>query len=189
MTTEPLNPSVTPLYGARFAENTSGVIAAIVSCIQAAGGTVTSYPANTAGIIQSLIDLQMAISGGGTGAQSVATLLPTTSGEALTKGDAVHISSTDGKVYKASPIHTRERANVLGLAKETVAADAALTVVARGPLEGLSSLVVGSDYYLGNNGIITTTAPTGGGVYSTFVGQAISATTIDVHPVAPIYLS
>ena len=42
----------------------------------------------------------MAISGGGTGAQSVATLLPTTSGEALTKGDAVHISSTDGKYIK-----------------------------------------------------------------------------------------
>ena len=64
--TEPLNPSVTPLHQQRYAENTSGIIAAITACIQAAGGSVTSYPSNTAGIIQALIDLQTALTTGGT---------------------------------------------------------------------------------------------------------------------------
>ena len=189
MTTEPLNPSLSPIYGGRFSENTSGIIAAIISCIQAAGGAVKSYPSNTAGIIQALIDLQLALSGGGSGAQSVATLLPTTAGEDVTKGDAVHIDSVNGKVYKATNINSKERAMLLGLAKEDALADNALTVVARGPLSGLTGLLVGREYFLTTDGGISTTAPTGGGVYSTAVGQAISATVMDVQPVAPIYLT
>ena len=118
MATEPLNPSVTPLFQPRYAENTSGIIAAITACIQAAGGQVTSYPANTAGIIQALIDLQNAISGGGSGAQSVAALNPAIAGEALSLGDAVYIQASDGRVYKAYSNNSREKANVLGLAKD-----------------------------------------------------------------------
>lgn len=189
MPTEPLNPALTPLYGGRYAENTSGIIAAIVNCIQAAGGALKSYPANTAGIITALIDLQLAISGGGTGTQSIAVLLPTTTGEAIAKGDAVYLNSADGKVYKATSNQSREKANLLGLAKNAADADKELTVVARGPLEGLSGLTVGSDYFLSSNGSISTTAQTGGGVYSTFAGQAISDSIIDVQPVAPIYLN
>ncbi len=189
MTTEPLNPSVTPLYGGRFAENTSGIIAAIVSCIQASGGAVKSYPSNTAGIIQALIDLQITLSGGGSGAQSVATLLPTIAGEDIAKGDAVYISTADGKVFKTTNINSKEKATLLGLAKADASANSPLTVVARGPLEGLTGLLVGREYFLSTNGGISTTAPTGGGVYSTFVGQALSATVIDVQPVAPIFLT
>ncbi len=189
MTTEPLNPSVTPLYGGRYAENTSGIIAAIVSCIQAAGGAVTSYPSNTAGGIQALIDLQLAISGGGTGTQSVAALASSVAGEDLVKGEAVYIKSADGKAYKATSINSRERANVLGLAKESATAGDGITVVVRGPLEGLTGLSVGIDYFLGVDGVISTTAPSGGGIYSTFIGQALSATALDVQPFAPIYLT
>ncbi len=189
MTTEPLNPSVTPLYGGRFAENTSGVIAAIVTCIQAAGGSVKSYPSNTAGIIQALIDLQLAISGGGTGTQSVAALAPTVAGEDILKGQAVYVNTSDGKAHKATNIFSREKANVLGLAKEDALANNGLTVVVRGPLEGLSGLTIGADYFLGVDGSISTTAPTGGGVYGTFIGQAISASAVDVQPVAPMYLT
>ena len=148
-----------------------------------------SYPSNTAGIIQALIDLQVAITGGGSGAQSVAALLPTTAGENVTKGDAVYISSVDGKVYKTTNINSKERATLLGLAKEDALANNPLTVVARGPIEGLTGLSVGREYFLTTNGGISTTAPTGGGVYSTFVGQAVSATVMDVQPVAPIYLT
>lgn len=150
---------------------------------------MTSYPANTGGIIEALIDLQLAISGGGSGSQNVSTLIGTTAGEAISKGDAVYVNAGDAKVYKATSIFTRQQANVLGLAKEDALVDTALTVVVRGPLVELSGLTAGSDYFLGSDGQITPTAPTGGGVYSAFVGQAVSATTIDVHPTAPVYLT
>lgn len=189
MPTEPLNPRVNPLFGGRYAENTAGIVAAIVSCIQAAGGTVESYPANTAGVIQALIDLQVAISGGGTGTQSVAALAPGVAGQVLDKGDAVYISKADGKVYRAGNPFNRERATVLGLAKEAATeVDQGVTVVVRGPLEGLNGLSTGFEYYLGVDGQITTTAPVSGGVYSTKIGQALSSTKIDVQPGGPIYL-
>ncbi len=190
MATEPLNPRVTPLFQPRYAENTSGIIAAITACIQAAGGAVTSYPSNTAGIIEALIDLQNAISGGGSGAQSVASLVPATSGEALDLGDAVYLNPLDGKVFKAYSNNSRAKANVLGLAKEAVAsADQQVTIVARGPISGLTGLSVGLDYFLENDGNITTTPQSGGGVFSTHIGQAISATKLDVQPGQPIYTS
>ena len=78
---------------------------------------------------------------------------------------------------------------MLGLVKNTVnAADLGVTVVTRGPLEDLSGLSTGFEYYLDGNGAITTTAPIGGGIYSTSIGQAISDTKIDVHVGGPIYL-
>lgn len=188
MATEPLNPSVTPLYQPRYAENTSGIIAAITACIQAAGGSVTSYPANTAGIIQALIDLQTALTTGGTSAQSVAALAPAIAGEALAVGDVVYVKSSDGRVYKALSNNMREKANVLGLVKSAVSNPGdAVTVVVRGPISGLSGLSVGVDYYLGTTGGITPTAPTGGQVYSVHIGQAISATELDVQPHQPIF--
>lgn len=187
MTTEPLNPSVTPLFQGRFAENTSGIIAAITTCIQAAGGTVKSYPANTAGIIQALIDLQLAISGGGSGSQSVAALAPASAGEPLALGDVVYVKASDGRVYKALSNNTREKANVLGLVKSAVSNTGdAVTVVVRGPIAGMSGLSTGVDYYLDDNGGITQTAPTGQ-LYSVHIGQAISATQLDVQPHQPIF--
>ena len=65
-------------------------------------------------------------------------------------------------------------------------ADLQLTVVARGPIEGLSGLTVGLDYFLENDGNITTTSPSGGGVYSTHIGQALTETQLDVQPGQPI---
>ena len=121
---------------------------------------MTSYPANTAGIIQALIDLQNAISGGGAGAQSVATLLPAIAGESLSVGDALYIQVSDGRVYKAYSNNSREKANVIGLAKEAVSNPGdQLTVVARGPIAGMSGLTAGLDYFLDNNGAVTTTSP------------------------------
>ena len=90
--------------------NTEGIIAVIVECIQAAGGSVSSYEPNTNGIIAALTDLRIALQGGGTGTQSVAALAPGTSGEALTKGDAVYVKKSDGKFYKASNVFNREQA-------------------------------------------------------------------------------
>ena len=187
MTTEPLNPSVTPLFQGRFAENTSGIIAAITTCIQASGGAVKSYPSNTAGIIQALIDLQLAISGGGSGTQSVAALAPSTSGEELAAGDIVYIKASDGKAYKANNIFTREQANILGVAKNAASGpDLAVTIVVRGPFDGFTGLTVGSDYFLDVSGGKTTTAPGGGGLYSVLIGQAISSTVMDIQPSSPM---
>tara|TARA_Y100000004_G_scaffold18521_1_gene19088 strand:+ start:3332 stop:3880 length:549 start_codon:yes stop_codon:yes gene_type:complete len=178
--TEPLNPGYT--------ENTSGIIAAITACIEAAGGSVTSYPKNTAGIIQALIDLKTAITTGGTSAQSVAALAPAVAGEALDVGDVVYVQSSDGRVYKALSNNMREKANVLGLVKAAVSnAGDAVTVVVRGPIKNMSGLSAGVDYYLDNNGGITQTAPTGGQVYSVHIGQAISETELDVQPMQPIF--
>ena len=85
-----------------------------------------------------MIDLQNAISGGGSGAQSVAALNPAIAGEALSLGDAVYIQASDGRVYKAYSNNSREKANVLGLAKESVSnAGDQVTIVARGPIAGL----------------------------------------------------
>ena len=105
-------------------------------------------------------------------------------------GDAVYIQASDGRAYKAYNNNSREKANVLGLAKESVSNPGdQVTIVARGPIAGLSGLSVGLDYFLDNGGAISTTAPTGGGVYSVPIGQAISATQIDVQPGQPIYTS
>lgn len=146
-----------------------------------------AYPSNTAGIIAAIIDLQIAITGGGSGSQSVAALAPATSGEALAKGDVVYLNSSDSKVYKATSIFAFEQANVLGLVKGAVAAaDLPVTIVVRGPLEDLVGLSPGKDYFLDTAGTMTQTPPGGGGVYSVHLGQAISTTIFDVQPVPPI---
>jgi hypothetical protein len=176
-----------PLYQERYAENTSGIIAAITACIAAAGGTVVSYPSNTAGIIQALLDLRTAISGAGP-ASDVSALIPVTAGEVLAVGDAVYMAA-NGKVYKARNTGTREQANVLGLARDAAAADASVVVVCRGKIDGLSGLTVGSEYFLGINGTYSLTPPVGGGSYLAMVGQAISATKLDVQPQSPVLLT
>lgn len=189
MTTEPLNPSVTPLYQERFAENTAGVIAAITACIVAAGGVVVSYPSNTAGVIQALMDLRTAISGSSPAtATDAQVLLPLTAGESLSLGDAVYLAN-DGLVYKAGNATTRSAANVLGLARSAATASTAVVVVARGKIEGLSGLTPGAEYFLGSSGGYSTTAPTGSGHYLTMIGQALSTTKLDVQPQTPMLLS
>ena len=187
MTTEPLNPSVTPLYQGRYAENTAGIIAAITACIVAAGGAVTSYPSNTAGIIQALIDLQTVLSGG-PGGSGLSVRMPLQAGEPLAACDAVYVGS-DGKVYKATSNSAFQQANVLGFSWHAAAANESVTVIARGGLQGFSGLVAGQEYYLGISGAITTTAPIGGGMYLTRIGQALSSEVLDVQPETPVLLN
>lgn len=189
MPEEPLNPSVTPLYQQRFAENTAGIIAAITACIVAAGGALTTYPSNTAGIIRALMDLQAAISGGGSGTPGVAVKLPMTAGEDVSKGDALYVSSVDGFVYKATNTASREQATVLGVAEADAVASATVNVIARGPLNGYSGLVVAAEYYLDLAGQITATPPGGGGTFLVHIGQAVSATTLELQPHSPIELT
>jgi hypothetical protein len=116
-----------------YTENTAGIIAAINACILAQGGTVTSYPSNTGGVIKALIALEAAIAGGGGGGGSgSAVSIPFTAGEILIKGDAVYLSTADGKVYRAQKDATREQATVIGLATANAALDAEVNVIVRG---------------------------------------------------------
>lgn len=195
MTTEPLNPSVATDYSKRYAENTSGIIAAIVSCIVAQGGSVASYPANTGGVIKALLDLKTAISGGGGGggggggsaADTVEAAV--TAGHALAIGEAVYLH-TDGKVYKANNANTRNVAEVFGFVKAAVDADESVTIVIRGKLTKTGAFSSGQQYWLGStSGTIATSAPTTSGDFITKVGVGLDANNFVVMIEPPVELS
>ena len=197
MTTEPLNPSVATDYSKRYAENTSGIIAAIVACIVAQGGSVASYPANTGGVIKALLDLKTAISsgggggGGGGGGSSTADTVEVavTAGHALAVGEAVYLH-TDGKVYKADNANTRNVAEVFGFVKAAADADASVTIVIRGKLTKTSAFSPGQQYWLGStSGTIATSAPTTSGDFITKVGVGLDANNFVVMIEPPVELS
>lgn len=148
---------------------------------------MTSYPSNTGGIIQALIDLQAALGGTGTATTGIAVTLPVTAGESISKGQALYIA-TDGLAYVASNVFARQNATVLGFAKTAATTGQAFICVARGRIEGLTGLAPGLQYYLTLSGGITPTAPTGGGMYLVSVGQALSTTALDVDPQPPVLL-
>ena len=172
---------------AAYPENTSGIIAAIQACIVAAGGTLTTgYPNNTGGIISALVALQGALGGGGSGASISLSL---TVGEDVSKGDALYIQS-DGKVYKAENDDTREKATVLGFAKEDALQDNEVAVVTRGSLENTGSYAATTQYFLSDTaGGVTTTAPSTAGEFSVLIGEGISDDKIDIKISTPILLS
>lgn len=114
---------------------------------------------------------------------SDATLLSFTSGEALTAGDAVYVSSS-GTVSKAMANAESTSLGFVGLARSTVGSGAALQVIVGGRISGLSGLTAGSRYYLSaaTAGASTTTAPSASGQQVALVGIAMSATELVVTP-------
>jgi len=172
---------------AQYTENTSGIIAAINACIAEAGGTVTSYTHNTGGVIAALLDLKTAISGLG-GGGGAAVEIEAVAGEALALGEAVYLH-TDGKVYKATNDGSRAEATVFGLVKAAAIISASATIIIRGSCTGMSGLTVGSEYFLDTSGGIATTVTTTSGDYVVNVGQAQSATVLDVDVRQPVLLS
>ena len=195
MTTEPLNPSIATDYSKRYAENTSGIIAAIVACIVAQGGSVASYPANTGGVIKALLDLKTAISsggggGGGGGGGSADTVeVAVTAGQDLALAEAVYLH-TDGKVYKADNANTRNVAEVFGFVKAAAVANASITIVVRGKVTKTGGFSPGQQYWLGStSGTIATSAPTTSGDFVTKVGVGIDANNFLVMIEPPVELS
>ena len=186
MTTEPLNPVVEPLFDSRYAENTSGIIAGIVACINALGGSVTSYPSNTAGIIQALIDLHAALQASSLGPRYFKREF--TAGEAIPIHAVVYVGS-DGLAYKADNATNAGKATVLGVAQAAAAAGLTVTVIMQGMVETFSGLTTSAEYYLTLDGGLTTTAPTGGGFYLVTIGQAVSPTVLYVDPQLPVLLT
>ena len=193
MTKEPLNPSVANDYSKRYAENTSGIIAAIVACIVAQGGSVASYPANTGGVIKALLDLKTAIGsggGGGGGGGSADTVeVAVTAGQDLALAEAVYLH-TDGKVYKADNANTRNVAEVFGFVKAAAVADASITIVVRGKVAKTGGFSPGQQYWLGStSGTIATSAPTTSGDFVTKVGVGIDANNFLVMIEPPVELT
>jgi|TARA_B100000530_G_scaffold91134_2_gene55561 hypothetical protein len=172
---------------AAYPENTGGIISAIQACIVAAGGTLTQeYPKNTGGIIAALVTLQTAIGSGGSGSSLSVEL---TVGEDVSKGDALYIQS-DGKVYKADADDTREKATVLGFAKEDAVAEALVDVVTRGMLENTGGYAATTQYFLtGSPGVISATPATTAGSFSVAVGEGVSNDKIDIKISTPVLLS
>lgn len=195
MTTEPLNPSVANDYSKRYAENTSGIIAAIVSCIVAQGGSVASYPANTGGVIKALLDLKTAISsgggGGGGGGGSADTVeLSITAGESVALDDVVYLH-TDGKVYKAINNDTRAKATVVGVVKAAANANANATIVLRGKVTSNGAFgAAGNVFWLSNStGQLSGTPAAATGDFVTKVGTALDANNLVVMIEPPVELA
>ena len=195
MTTEPLNPSVANDYSKRYAENTSGIIAAIVACIVAQGGSVASYPANTGGVIKALLDLKTAISsgggGGGGGGGSADTVeLSITAGESVALDDVVYLH-TDGKVYKAINNDTRAKATVVGVVKTAANANANATIVLRGKVTSTGAFgAAGNVFWLSNStGQLSGTPAAATGDFVTKVGTALDANNLVVMIEPPVELA
>tara|TARA_Y100000401_G_C8319285_1_gene224298 strand:- start:820 stop:1407 length:588 start_codon:yes stop_codon:yes gene_type:complete len=195
VTTEPLNPSVANDYSKRYAENTSGIIAAIVSCIVAQGGSVASYPANTGGVIKALLDLKTAISsgggGGGGGGGSADTVeLSITAGESVALDDVVYLH-TDGKVYKAINNDTRAKATVVGVVKTAANANANATIVLRGKVTSTGAFgAAGNVFWLSNStGQLSGTPAAATGDFVTKVGTALDANNLVVMIEPPVELA
>ena len=145
---------------------------------------MVAYPHNTGGIIDALRTLASLMGGGSD------LSIEITAGEALTAGEAVYINSTDSKIYKAENDDTREKATVFGIISADTALDAAGEVIVRGKATTTNtSLTIGLEYYLdATSGAITATAPSASGDYSVALGQAISATQLNVHTRIPVEL-
>jgi len=174
---------------ASYPENTKGIIEAINACTVALGGIPVGYTHNTGGIIQALIALEAAIGGGGGGGGGSSLTLTLDAGEDVTKGDAVYISGTNGKVYKAESGGTREEATVIGLADADAVGGTEVAVVMRGKFvsTGTPFSASGNMYLDATAGGLVTTVPTSG--FNVLVGEGLSTTDLDVRIQTPIELT
>lgn len=104
----------------------------------------------------------------------------TTDGVGVTAGDPVYLSG-NGIVSEALAATTSAN-KVLGVARTTVGASAAVDVVSDGRLNGvLSGATAGDHVYLAPAGGLTSTRPTGAGERITLVGWAVNATDLHVE--------
>ena len=101
---------------------------------------MSSYPSNTAEIIQALIDLKTAIAsgGGGGGGGGAHTHADETSiSLSMTCGESVVIAATlsisRNLMVRSTKLETQpaDAANVIGLAEESIAANNPVTIVVR----------------------------------------------------------
>ena len=108
--------------------------------------------------------------------------------ENLAAGDLVNVWNDAGtsKVRKADNSNNRR---AVGFVLAGVTAPANATVYLEGTITGLTSLTPGATVFLSTLGAVTATAPSGAGVISQEVGNAISATEVSFEPQRPILLA
>ena len=148
----------------------------------------TSAGAGDAGKVVALnssgkVDITMMPSGVGTPTQSM------TAGESLSAGDLVYINTSDSnKIYKADADAVGKMA--IGYVLASAATDEAVTVYFEGINDQLSSLTVGTNYFLSATaGGVTATQPTSSAQIVQYIGTAITTTAIHFKFTAPIVLA
>jgi len=112
-----------------------------------------------------------------------------TAGEALVARNLVYLD-TDGKYRKADYLIQSRIANeILIVDSATIANNATGTATLRGIVTGFTGLTVGSNYYVGENGAIVSEAnlPDIDGMFQKYIGEAISATTLNFNPSSHYY--
>lgn len=87
-------------------------------------------------------------------------------------GDLLTIKSEDGSVVKA----TTEDDNVVGIAVEVTADDVKTAIMGKVDVSGFMTLTAGKEYFLGDDGRISTVCPQATGKHIIKVGKALSTT-------------
>jgi len=113
-----------------------------------------------------------------------------TAGEALSAGDFVYIKASDGKLYKA--VWSSGGNQAIGFVLSSYSSSATATYYSAGAQNtSLSGLTTGARYYGDKTtaGGVTATVPTGTGVLSQFLGNAVSTSAIEVQLMDAIVLA
>lgn len=114
-------------------------------------------------------------------ASSANTDVTGTAGEALTAGQSVYLSDgsggkTAGNWYKADPANAYSSSlPMVGVVPSSIASAASGTIRLAGSVTGLTSLVVGTSYYVGSAGALTSSAA---GPNTRFLGVADTTTSL-----------
>lgn len=109
----------------------------------------------------------------------------TTDGVGVTLGDPVYFSGND--IVSEADAATASANRVIGLAKTTVGASAAVDIISDGPFLGALTGIAGGPaaagdlVYLAGSGGLTLTRPVGAGARITLVGSAINSTDLFVE--------
>lgn len=143
------------------------------------------YSQNTKGLKEVLIDLKDTLSGrtvysvAGFGAVAF---------EDVSQGDAVYARASDGQVGKATNNGTLDQATCVGFVQTSKSAGQEARILIVGIL-AKSSLDAGDTHFLGVNGGITATPPTGPNKYLVRLGEAIDTSNLAIHVEPPILLT
>ena len=143
------------------------------------------YYQNTQSLTEVLIDLKSTLSGrtvysvAGFGAIAF---------ENVSQGDAVYARSSDGQVGKASNNATLDEATCVGFVQTSKLAGEEVRVLIVGIL-AKNGLDAGDEHYLGVNGGLVSTPPTGPNKYLVRLGKGISTTNLAIHIEPPILLT
>ena len=125
--------------------------------------------------------------GGGGGAT---VQIVSTAGEAISLGDAVYISTADGKTYLGQA-DTANGSEVIGFCDRAAVLDAPLAINPIGPFTNATwALTAGTRYYLSpiTPGAITSTAPSTPGQFVVPMGTASDVTKLSINVLSKIKL-